>query len=496
MGIVRKQSTYSTIFTYLGFVIGAVNIIILFPRFFSTEEFGLTRIMIDFSLFFSALSTLGSLNALYKFNPFYRDYLPKGKNDLPFLTLGANILGCILFLAGAIIFEPYLERKFGNNSPLFVSHYRLVIPFTISYTMLLLLEAYCWTIKKTIISSVVKELFYRLVTTLLIFLYALQCIRLETFFTLFAYSYLPALAVLIYVIYKNGGIDLYARLSSATKRLYKKVLVFVSFHYTGMLIGILPRTIDGILIAGLTDQGLENLAIYSIPVYLVSILDVPYRSMLGITTTLIAEAWKNKNIEKIKELYHKTSLNLLILGLGIFGLLAPNLDNLVRFNPAYGMAKSIFIIAGIAKILDLGMGMNAQILLLSKYWKMDFYSSLCFIFINIALDYFMIRSYGVIGAAYGSAIALIFYNAIRFGYLWWLFKLQPFTFKTLYVVLLGLGTIFIAWWIPYIGNLYVDGIMRAAVFALLFGGSILYFKVSEDISAMYGTFLQKLTRKT
>ena len=160
------------------------------------------------------------------------------------------------------------------------------------------------------------------------------------------------------------------------------------------------------------------------------------------------------------------------------------------------MAKSIFIIAGIAKILDLGMGMNAQILLLSKYWKMDFYSSLCFIFINIALDYFMIRSYGVIGAAYGSAIALIFYNAIRFGYLWWLFKLQPFTFKTLYVVLLGLGAIFIAWWIPYIGNLYVDGIMRAAVFALLFGGSILYFKVSEDISAMYGTFLQKLTRKT
>ena len=228
MGIVRRQSTYSTIFTYLGFAIGAVNTVLLFPSFFSKEEFGLTRIMIDFSLFFSALSTLGSLNALYKFNPFYRDFLPKGKNDLPFLTMAAHILGCILFIIAAIVFEPFWEKHFGNSSPLFIAHFRLVIPFTISYTFIMLLEAYCWVIKKTIISNLVKELFYRLTTTVLILLYILHWIRLETFFTIFAYSYIPALLVLIYVVYRHGGISICARISQATKRLYKKILVFVS----------------------------------------------------------------------------------------------------------------------------------------------------------------------------------------------------------------------------------------------------------------------------
>lgn len=496
MGIVRRQSTYSTIFTYLGFAIGAVNTVLLFPSFFSKEEFGLTRIMIDFSLFFSALSTMGSLNALYKFNPFYKDFLPKGKNDLPFLTLLVNVLGCVLFLIASIVFEPYLERKFGNNSPLFVAHYRLVIPFTISYTFLMLLEAYCWVIKKTIISNLVKELFYRLTTTVFILMYILHWISLDLFFILFAYSYVPALIVLIFVIYKNGGLTICAKVSRATKRLYKKILVFVTYHYSGLLIGVLPRTVDGLLIAGMTDKGLENLAVYSIPVYLASIMDVPYRSMQGITTTLIAEAWKNKDMKKIAELYHKTSINLLVFGLAIFGLLLPNLDNLVRFNPDYSMAKAIFIVAGLAKIIDLGMGMNAQILLLSKYWKIDFYSSVFFIVINIVLDFFMIRRFGVMGAAYGTAIALIFYNLIRFSYLWWLFKLQPFDRKTLYVLVIAGAALLITWQIPFMGNLYVDTILRCAVFALLYGPAVLYFNISEDISAMYKGVVQKIRHKS
>jgi len=496
MGIVRRQSTYSTIFTYIGFAIGAINTMILFPKFFSTEAFGLTRIMIDFSLFFSALSTMGSLNALYKFNPFYKDFLPKGKNDLPYLTLVANLIGCGLFLIAALGFEPFWEKHFGHGSPLFVAHFRLVIPFTISYTFIMLLEAYCWVIKKTIISNIVKELFYRITTTIFILFYILHWISLETFFVLYSYSYVPALLVLIYVIYKNGGLTICAKISRATRRLYKKILVFITYHYTGMLIGVLPRTVDGLLIAGMTDKGLENLAVYSIPVYLASIMDGPFRSMLGITTTLIAEAWKNKDMAKIKELYQKTSINLLIIGLAIFGVLLPNIDNLIRFNPAYGMAKAIFIVAGLAKIIDLGMGMNAQILLLSKYWKMDFYSSVIFIVVNIILDYFMIRHFGVMGAAYGSAIALIFYNLIRFLYLWWLFKLQPFDRKTVYVLLIAGVAIFITWQVPFMGNLFIDAVIRGFIFGLIYGPTVLYFKISEDINALYRGVVQKILRKS
>jgi O-antigen/teichoic acid export membrane protein len=225
-------------------------------------------------------------------------------------------------------------------------------------------------------------------------------------------------------------------------------------------------------------------------------MEVPQRSMLGITTTLIAEAWKNNDRKKIEELYHKTSLNLLIIGLGLFGIIYPNMDNVVRFlGPGYALAKEIFLIAGIAKLVDLGMGMNAQILSLSRYWRFDFYTSAVFIVVNIILDFFLIKRYGLMGAAYGSAIALIFYNLMRCFYLWRLLKMQPFTSKTLLTILFAAIAIVAAFSLPSIKNLLVDGGLRGLIFILLFAPAIIYFDISEDITAYYRTLLSRLQRK-
>jgi hypothetical protein len=51
MGVVRKQSILSSIFIYR-ICIGAINILILFPKYFSTEQIGLTRILLDVALLF------------------------------------------------------------------------------------------------------------------------------------------------------------------------------------------------------------------------------------------------------------------------------------------------------------------------------------------------------------------------------------------------------------------------------------------------------------
>ena len=77
MGVVRKQSILSSIFTYIGFAIGAVNILILFPKYFTTEQIGLTRILLDVALMFSTVCTLGSIATVLKFYPVYKTHLPR-----------------------------------------------------------------------------------------------------------------------------------------------------------------------------------------------------------------------------------------------------------------------------------------------------------------------------------------------------------------------------------------------------------------------------------
>jgi O-antigen/teichoic acid export membrane protein len=79
MGIIRKQSILSSIFIYIGFAIGAINILYLFPHYLTTEQFGLTRLLIDVSMLIGMLATLGSCPATLKFYPFYASMLPKEK---------------------------------------------------------------------------------------------------------------------------------------------------------------------------------------------------------------------------------------------------------------------------------------------------------------------------------------------------------------------------------------------------------------------------------
>ncbi|MFN5426274.1 MAG: lipopolysaccharide biosynthesis protein, partial [Bacteroidota bacterium] len=73
MGNIRKQTIVSSILVYLGFGVGAVNMLLYLSESgpFSLEEFGLTRIFFDYAQNMLALGALGTIPVIYKFYPFY-----------------------------------------------------------------------------------------------------------------------------------------------------------------------------------------------------------------------------------------------------------------------------------------------------------------------------------------------------------------------------------------------------------------------------------------
>ena len=77
MATIRKQSIYSSLFIYAGFAIGALNVLFLFPKFFTPEEFGLTRVLMDIALIFSTICAAGTLPVAMKFYPFYKHHVDK-----------------------------------------------------------------------------------------------------------------------------------------------------------------------------------------------------------------------------------------------------------------------------------------------------------------------------------------------------------------------------------------------------------------------------------
>ncbi len=174
MSTIRRQSIISSVLIYIGFAFGALNTYLFIKDgLFTPEQYGLTRAFIVIGQFFYGFAGFGLTSILYKFYPYYKDNLPDNKNDLLWLSLIVAFAGFLLTIAGGIIFEDIVVKKFIAKSPLILQYYYWVFPFTFFLLYFSLLEAYAWSIGKTIFPNFLKEAGFRISTTLLIILFIL-----------------------------------------------------------------------------------------------------------------------------------------------------------------------------------------------------------------------------------------------------------------------------------------------------------------------------------
>ena len=70
--------------------------------------------------------------------------------------------------------------------------------------------------------------------------------------------------------------------------------------------------------------------------------------------------------------------------------------------------------------------------------------------------------------------------------------MQPFTSNSLKLLFIGIAVYLLSTFIPSVGNLFLDIIIRSAMITLLYISSIWYFKISEDINEMITSTLKKM----
>ncbi|HNE92642.1 MAG TPA: polysaccharide biosynthesis C-terminal domain-containing protein, partial [Chitinophagaceae bacterium] len=146
--------------------------------------------------------------------------------------------------------------------------------------------------------------------------------------------------------------------------------------------------------------------------------------------------------------------------------------------------------------IDLATGMNAQILLSSKYWRIDFITSMGFVLISVPLNIFLIKKYGLIGSAYANLISVFIYNTTRLLIIWKLFKLQPYNHKNLLTMVIAAVCFFIVYISPSLNNIYADAILKTVVFMPLYIFLILKLKISEDFNQLLLSFIEKIKIRT
>jgi len=481
---IQRQSILSTFAIVAGFVLGGINMVLLFPKVLTGEEFGLTRVVNDFSVIAANFATLGALPVMYKFFPLYRRYLPAEKNDLPFIILTIFITGIVITGLLLALLQPQIIAAFGRNNPIFPGYYWLVFPFTLFYAVFIFAEPFAWYAGLSVQSNMLKETLFRGLTLLFLLLITFNFIGFSTFMVLFSLIFLLPALLLLGMVLKKGMLKTTTTTSPVTRRLKGKMFRFSGFIFLATVINITAVLCDTLFLAGA--KGFALAAVFAIAQYASNLIEVPLRSMTGSAVPVLAEYWRAGNRKGILSIYRKSCINLLIAGMAIGGLMLINVHNLIDFLPdEYSIIGLPILLLIIGRWINLAGGLNAQIIQTSKYLTWDFGANLILSLIAIPLNFFLIRYFGIMGAAVANLVVWSVYNGVRFFYLYKKFGFQPLSQKNAEAFVVFCLLITLVYFIPRFTNLYIDAIWRSSLFMLFFGVIVLKRKYSEEVSQLW-----------
>ena len=495
MSQIRRQSIISTIFVYAGFAIGFINTY-LFTRSgspFTPSQYGLTGIFMAVGNLMFAFASMGMTSVLYKFYPYYNDNLPKKKNDLLTWALLVSITGFIFVLVAGFIFKDLVIKKFSVNSPEFIQYYFWVFPFGFSILLFSIFETYSWNLKKSILTTFFREVLFRVLTTALIFLLSFKLINsFDTFIKLYALTYAVVAVSLFTHLVWTGNLNVSFSVSRVTKKFYKKILSFATLIYFGGLVYMIAQFIETLVIMSVI--GTAAAGIFVLASVISGLVQAPQRGAIAAALPVLSKAWKDKDHDKINLIYQRSGINLLIASLGVFLMIWLSYEdavNVFHLKPAYLQSKWVFFFIGLAKIVDLGTGVNSQIIGTSIHWRFEFISGMILLSLAIPLNYFLVKEFGIIGAAYAHLLSFSVYNAIRIIFLKRKFNMQPFSTKTAYAIILAFASYAVCYYSFLSFHTFGGIVIKSILFLALYGGSVIFFKLSPDVLPVWETIQRK-----
>jgi O-antigen/teichoic acid export membrane protein len=492
---IRRQSIISSFVVYIGFALGFLNTY-LFAKGFTEAQYGLTGTFVAIATVMFSFANLGMPVYIYKFFPYYNDNLQPEENDMITVALIVSIVGFVILMGSGLLFQDYFIRKYSANSPELVHYYYWLFPFGFGYLLYSILEAYAWQFRKSILTNFLKEILFRLLTTVLIVLTFTGVIKsFDLFIKIYSITYLLVACILLGYLVSIKKLHFVTALSRVTKKFRKKILTMVSFFWGATLVFNIAQVFDTLVIGAVVQNGMAFVGIYTLAQNVSSLVQAPQRAIIAAAIPPLSQAWKDKDLGKITRIYQRSSINMLIFAIGMFLLIWINFtDGVLTFHlkPGYLAARHVFLFIGITKVIDLGTGVNSQIIGSSNFWRFEFISGVILLALTLPLNYLLAKELQVIGPAISNLIAITIYNCIRYLFLLRKFNMQPFSAKTVYAVLLGAACYLVCHFLfrSYHGFGWIC--LRSAVFVLLYATGVIFLNLSPDVLPVWTTLKKRI----
>lgn len=479
MGLLQKDAFRTTLISYVGILIGYVNKGVLFLIVLSTAQIGLINLIVSIGTLFAQLANLGAVYVAWKFFPFFRNESNNHHGFLSFLLVIVGI-GTTFYTLLYILFKDQIGQGYIEKSPMFLDYYYWTLPIGIAFVFFMVLEMYLRSLYKNVISVFAYEVVLRGATTVILVLKWLNVISFDLFVALHSLLYVIPTTILFVYLKRTHQLNFGISTIKISKRFRKILFYFSSFSYVNTLGAVLVSSLDVLMIAQFV--GLKATGVFTTVVFLTSVLQVPYKSIIRVSAPLVSDYWKHRKIAEMKELYTKVSSVCLVIGLAMFLVCWVNIDFLFSFIKAeFREGIWVFLFIMIGKLIDMYFGLNGAIFNTSKKYRYDLIFTMGLILGVITLNYVMIPRWGMIGAAVSTTIAQLVYNFGRLIFIWKVYRLHPFSSNQFVVIGLALVTLFAAYFTQgLINNKWIQFLLESTLVMLLFIAPIYFFNIEKE----------------
>lgn len=488
MGSISNQAFKSSIFSYLGVLIGFVTIGFLLPRLFSTGEVGVIRLILNYSEIAARIAALGSGTLILRYFKLFKNPNNKNNGFLTYMIL-INIIGFILFFVGFQVVDDYLIDHNQSRSPLFAEYFKWILPITLSVLIFHLMDTYATALKLSAVGIFFREFIQRILILFLLVGTGIFILPFSTIIGLYMLIIISTPLLLIVYLLHNNHLGLGINLNFLNKKLLSEMGSVASFALFTGIGGTAVVFIDNIMINEL--MGENQTGIYSTLFFYTALILIPTKSISKIASSYVADAFVSNNKNEIKSIYYKSCLNQFIPGLLIFIFIWTNSDFIFYILPSeYQNGKYILLILGIGNLFNAATGVNTQIIAFSPFHKYNTIFIIGLLIITIVSNIVFIPIYGITGAAIATAISLFTFNLAKFLLILLKYGLQPFDKKYLILISITLPILYLGSLIV-IDNIFLQSTLRTILVFLLFVIPTYSLNISPDLNAFIINLVKK-----
>lgn len=489
MGIVFRQSAKNAIVSAAGAVLGAV-VIWLSTNYIQKREYGFIGTFTNYAVAGGQLLIFG-LNATvgYYVHRFADDPLKKKKLITWSLGVPTAILACTTMLY--YLLQPWIISLLQpEDQPLQLRYYNWLPLFTLMFIYVVLLEQYLGSQLKVAAAAFMREVAFRVAYIALILGYAYGIAGMDMLIAGNVLLYLLPVGAMFLLARGTKDFGFTLRSGVFSRGEVKEMAHFTWYHFLMTSSILLINYMDQLLLPIYDRGGLVSAAVYRNAVFLISLLQVPYRALVPASYAVLAKAFADNDTAKATDLFRRSSVNIFIATVFVAAVLFCNLQNLLNIIPAgYEAMTGVFLVLLAGNLVNIATGMNDQVLSITNYYKFNFYLSLVLMVSLYFLLRFLVPVFGVYGAAAATSLTMITFNVVKTIFIWRKLNMLPVSKGTLLILVAAVPALAAGYFMPHffsqVRHIYVhaflDACLRSGVILVVYLLMLLWLKPSADL---------------